>query len=73
LDSLPAVYTPRHLAEDFALLYGCDYVMATASTFAEMACLLGGKPLYVFAERDQNLASLEDFKVPNFKNRILPL
>jgi hypothetical protein len=73
LDSLPAVYTPRHLAEDFALLYGCDYVMATASTFAEMACLLGGKPLYVFAERDQNPTSLEDFKIPDFKNRVLPL
>jgi len=73
LDPLPAVYTPRHLAEDFALLYGCDYVMGTVSTFSEMACLLGGKPLYVFAERDQNPTSLEDFKIPDFKNRVLTL
>jgi hypothetical protein len=47
--------------------------MGTVSTFSEMACLLGGKPLYVFAERDQNPTSLEDFKIPDFKNRVLTL
>ena len=58
---------------DFALLYGCDYVMGTVSTFSEIACLLGGKPHYVFAESNQSLTSLEDFKIPDLKNRILPL
>ena len=53
---------------DFALLYGCNYVMGTVSTFSEMACLLGSKPQYVFAESNQSLTSLEDFKT-----RVLPL
>lgn len=73
LDGLPAVYARRHLAEDFALLYGCDYVIGTVSTFSEMACFLGNKPLYVFCNRDQKLHSLEELRVPDFSNRILPL
>lgn len=69
---LPVAYARRHLAEDFALLHGCDYVIGTVSTFSEMACFLSGKPLYVFSRRDQRLVSLGEMQVPNFKNRILP-
>lgn len=53
---------------DFALSYGCNYVMGTVSTFSEMACLLESKPQYVFAESNQSLTFLEDFKT-----RVFPL
>lgn len=70
--SLPASYARRPMEEDFALLMGCDSVLGTVSSFSQMACFLGQKPLHVLQTADQNLDSLENFKVPILANQLLP-
>ena len=57
---------------DFALLMGCDRVFGTVSSFSQMACFLCQKPLHVLQTADQNLDSLEIFKVPILANLLLP-
>jgi len=70
--SLPVTYARRSMEEDFALLMGCDRVMGTVSSFSQMACFLGQKPLQVFQSAEQVLGSLENCRVPTLANQLLP-
>ena len=72
-EDLPVLIGPREPFEDFCLLSGCERVMGTVSSFNQMACFLGQRPLFVLQDVHKVLDSLEDFRIPELGGQLLPL
>jgi len=72
-EDLPVLIASRKPFEDFCLLFGCERVMGTVSSFNQMACFLGQRPLFVIEDARKVLNSLGDFRNPELGGQLLPL
>ena len=72
-ENLPVSIDYRKPFEDFCLLSGCERVIGTVSSFNQMACFLGQRPLFVLQDAHKVLDSLEDFRIPELGGQLLPL
>ena len=72
-ENLPVSIDYRKPFEDFCLLSGCERVIGTVSSFNQMACFLGQRPLFVLQDVHKVLDSLEDFRIPELGGQLLPM